>query len=228
MMRTTDGSFRPVSADTVHAAASKATAAHNDAVHSVADGRAPPPGLRQVSASWYRCANDYGVDPSTGAAPRILTLAEIKESRGPIAPLIASARDELDALYKLVRPAGYVLLLTDRTGTVVEHRGEESLADEFKYWGIWLGGVWTERVEGTNGIGTAITEARPISIHTREHFRSRHIGLSCFGAPIYDVDGNLIAILDVSACDPKLSIGTHALAGALTATSARAIEERFF
>jgi hypothetical protein len=31
------------------------------------------------------------------------------------------------------------------------------LADAFKYWGIWLGGVWTEQIEGTNGIGTCIT-----------------------------------------------------------------------
>ena len=37
-----------------------------------------------------------------------------------------------------------------------------------------------------------------------------------------------MAVLDVSAIDPELSERAHALTGALTTKSARAIEERFF
>jgi transcriptional regulator of acetoin/glycerol metabolism len=37
-----------------------------------------------------------------------------------------------------------------------------------------------------------------------------------------------MALLDVSAIDPELSERAHALTGALTIRSARAIEERFF
>src|SRR5207244_1274606 len=61
-----------------------------------------------------------------------------------------------------------------------------------------------------------------------QHFRSRHIDLSCSGAPVFGVDGRLMAVLDVSAIDPGLSERAHALTGALTVRSARAIEERFF
>jgi AraC-like DNA-binding protein len=52
--------------------------------------------------------------------------------------------------------------------------------------------------------------------------------LSCSGAPVFGVDGRLIAVLDVSAIDPELSERAHALTGALTIRSARAIEERYF
>jgi AraC-like DNA-binding protein len=45
---------------------------------------------------------------------------------------------------------------------------------------------------------------------------------------VFGVDGRLIAVLDVSAIDPELSERAHALTGALTVRSARAIEERFF
>src|SRR6266403_425826 len=48
------------------------------------------------------------------------------------------------------------------------------------------------------------------------------------GSPVFGVDGRLIAVLDVSAIDPELSERAHALTGALTVRSARAIEERFF
>src|SRR5262249_547723 len=94
--------------------------------------------------------------------------------------------------------------------------------------GTWLGGVWSEDLEGTNGIGTCIIEERPITVHRGQHFRSRNKDLSCSGAPIFGIDGRLIAVLDVSAIDPGRSERAHALTGALSIEVARAIEERFF
>jgi transcriptional regulator of acetoin/glycerol metabolism len=54
------------------------------------------------------------------------------------------------------------------------------------------------------------------------------MNLSCSGAPIFGVDGRLMALLDVSAIDLHRSERAHAPTGALTENSARAIEERFF
>jgi AraC-like DNA-binding protein len=128
----------------------------------------------------------------------------------------------------VVREAGYTVLFCDTAGVAVEHRGEDTEASQFEYWGTWLGGVWAEEIEGTNGIGTCIAEERPVTVHRSQHFRSRHTNLSCSGAPIFGVDGRLLAVLDVSAIDPGRSERAHALTGALTVNSARAIEERCF
>jgi AraC-like DNA-binding protein len=46
-----------------------------------------------------------------------------------------------------------VTLLCNAAGVAVAHRGNEQLSSEFRHWGIWVGGVWSEAVEGTNGIG---------------------------------------------------------------------------
>jgi AraC-like DNA-binding protein len=197
-------------------------------VYSVAEGATPPPGIQAVSSSWQRSARKYGLDPLDSKAPRILTPAELKHFREPLDKLIFSAQEEIDELYKVVREAGYAVLLCDSSGVAVAHRGEDAQASEFEYWGTWLGGVWSEEVEGTNGIGTCIVEERPVTVHRSQHFRSRHINLSCSGAPVFGVNGRLIAILDVSAIDPELSERAHALTGALTVRSARAVEERFF
>jgi transcriptional regulator of acetoin/glycerol metabolism len=203
-------------------------AGHAEHVYSVAEGATPPLGIQAVSSSWQRSAKKHGLDPLDSKAPRILTAAELKHFREPLDKLISSAREELDELYKVVREAGYAVLLCDSSGVAVAHRGEDALASQFQYWGTWLGGVWSEEVEGTNGIGTCIAEERPVTVHRSQHFRSRHINLSCSGAPVFGVDGRLIAVLDVSAIDPELSERAHALTGALTVRSARAIEERFF
>ena len=118
--------------------------------------------------------------------------------------------------------------MTNEHGVAIDYRGDPAESTRFAYWGIWLGGVWSEETEGTNGIGTSITERRPITIHQSQHFRSRHIGLSCSGAPISDGRGELIGVLDISSFDASLSEQSHALAGALVVESARAIGERYF
>jgi transcriptional regulator of acetoin/glycerol metabolism/AraC-like DNA-binding protein len=203
-------------------------AQHAEDVYSVAQGNPPPIGIEQVSASWRRSATEHGVDPLNSEAPRILLPNELKDFREPLDELIFSAQEEIDRLYRVVREAGYTVLLCDTAGVAVEHRGDDADASRFRYWGTWLGGVWSEAIEGTNGIGTCIAEERPVTVHRSQHFRSRHIDLSCSAAPVFGVDGKLMAVLDVSAIDPQLSERAHALTGALTATAARAIASRLF
>ncbi|MGH1557729.1 GAF domain-containing protein [Caulobacter segnis] len=40
--------------------------------------------------------------------------------------------------------------------------------------------------EGTNGIGTCLTEQRVLTIHRDQHFHTRNIGLSCTVAPLFE------------------------------------------
>jgi AraC-like DNA-binding protein len=201
---------------------------HADHVLAVATGEIAAPDAEQVTDSWRRSAKTYGVDPSSRNQPRILTYAELRDFREPSGKLIEVAQGELDHLYLVVQQTGYVVLLCDSHGIAIDHRGNDGDAERFKHWGLWLGGVWSEDAEGTNGIGTCIVEQRPITIHRGEHFRTRHTDLSCSGAPIFDADGQLTGVLDVSSTDPEVSERSHALALAVTAASAHAIEERLF
>ncbi|HEY3971760.1 MAG TPA: helix-turn-helix domain-containing protein [Candidatus Sulfotelmatobacter sp.] len=186
------------------------------------------PGTEDVADSWRRCLTANHLDPNNSLAPEIITENEIKVSTEPLHNLIFHAQDEIDRLYAIVGPQDYVVLLCNRDGVAIHHRGDESKAEAFKYWGIWLGGVWSEEVEGTNGIGTCIAEQRPEMVHRGQHFRTRHTELSCAGAPIFDPLGRLTAVLDTSSMDPKTSEQSLSLVMAATKVSARGIEERMF
>jgi AraC-like DNA-binding protein len=201
---------------------------HAEYVLSVAQGASAEAAAHETSNSWLRSANLHGVDPADTAAPRMLTTNELRDRRGPLEMLISSANVEFDRLHALVRSSGYALLFCDMTGSVVAHRGDGTEADQFAYWGTWLGGVWSEATEGTNGIGTCIAEERPVTIHRGEHFRSRHMNLSCSGAPVFGIDGEMIAVLDLSAINPTLSERAHGLTGTLATSAAHAVEERYF
>jgi AraC-like DNA-binding protein len=186
------------------------------------------PGVEEVATSWGRCVTAHHLDPEVQSAPHIITEKELRDSRESLRNLILHAQEELDRLYAIVGPQEYVVLLCDRDGIAIHHRGNESLADAFKYWGIWLGGVWSEQIEGTNGIGTCITDQRATAVLRGQHFRTRHSNLSCAGAPIFDPIGRLAAVLDTSSMSPQTTEQSLSLALAATKVSARGIEERIF
>jgi transcriptional regulator of acetoin/glycerol metabolism/AraC-like DNA-binding protein len=181
-----------------------------------------------MALSWRRCTAEHHLDPNIASAPNILTEGELAGRREAFTMIPLLAQEEIDRLYAIVRQLGYVVLLCNTEGIALHHRGNQAMADQFKYWGVWLGGVWSEHVEGTNGIGTCIVEQRPISVHRDQHFRSRHVGLSCAGAPVFDADARLVAVLDCSSITPEVSDRAHALTLAATITAAREIEERLF
>src|SRR6266404_1928587 len=181
-----------------------------------------------VYDSWRRCMAEYHVDPRSRTAPNVITPSELKVASEPLADLIVHAREEIDRLYAIVRQQGYVVLLCNEEGVAIHHRGDEARAEEFKNWGIWLGGVWSEQIKGTNGIGTCLAERRPVLVHCGQHYRSRHAKLTCAGAPIFDAVGKLAGVLDVSAVIFEGTDRTQQLALAATIASARAVEERLF
>src|SRR5258706_2972049 len=186
------------------------------------------PDLEPVRASWQRSAERYHIAQGTQQAPWILTAQELSASRAPVDELIGIAAGENDRLFAAVGKVGYALLFSTAEGVVADVRGDPARIQQFQRWGIWQGGVWAESVEGTNGIGTCIAEKAPVTIHCSQHFRARHATLSCCGAPVFDPNQNLVAVVDVSSYEPQLSEHSHALAFALTVEAARSIEERLF
>lgn len=202
-----------------HGAAGAASAVHE---------QLPDRAFDDVAESWRRSTEDHRVDPASTLAPNVLTAGELRHSREPMERTIRAAQSELDRVYALVRRVGYVVLLCDTNGVAVEYRGSEARSAQFRYWGVWVGGVWSEAIEGTNGIGTCIAEQRPITVHQTQHFRARHGSLSCSAAPVFGVDAQLAAVLDVSSIDSGLSAQSHGLTLPLVVASARALEERLF
>ncbi|HKU14860.1 MAG TPA: sigma-54-dependent Fis family transcriptional regulator [Steroidobacteraceae bacterium] len=181
-----------------------------------------------IGGSWRRCALDYSLDPARHYSPTIVDAAALAERRAQHAELLQVASAEMDWLYEYIAESGYALILTDATGIVLYEKTDATLATTFRSSGLVIGADWSERRQGTNGMGTCIAENRPIIVHREEHFRSSHIGLTCFGSPIRDPSGALVAVLDastLSARDPRSGFG-HTMA--LVNMSARLIEKCLF
>jgi transcriptional regulator of acetoin/glycerol metabolism len=199
---------------------------HAERVLSVLrDGAAPA--LSPIAASWRRCLTQYHLDPENRKPPETLTGAELRLAQERMGPLLAAAQDNLDALFQAVGDAGCCVLLTDADGVPVDRRGAEGDDTVFRRWGLWQGAVWSEAREGTNGIGTCLTEQRVLTVHRDQHFHTRNIGLSCTVAPLFDPAGRVAGALDVSSCRPGLEALTGMVERIVT-DAARRIEAKAF
>jgi transcriptional regulator of acetoin/glycerol metabolism len=181
-----------------------------------------------IAGSWRRCVLDYSIDPGRLYAPSILDNAALTRRREQYADLVRIASAEIDWLYDYIAKSGYALVLTDASGVILYEKTDAALAAAFRKAGLVCGADWSERREGTNGIGTCIAENQSVTVHLDEHFRSCHIGLSCSGAPIHDPAGALVAVLDASTPSAQSTRAGVAHTMALVNLSARLIEKYLF
>lgn len=177
-----------------------------------------------VVASWLRCLNQHGLDPTQKAEAYILPDTALRTHRQQSEELIAIARSGIENLYALVAGQNYVLLLSDRFGVTVEYLGDDAQKAELRRSGLYLGAEWSEARAGTCALGACIETGEPLIIHQSDHFDATHGGLSCTAAPIYDTAGRLAAVLDISLLSSPLPRASQSLALNLVRQAARRIE----
>ena len=181
-----------------------------------------------LAASWRRSGSLHALDPASRAPSRRVGEAEIAKARERMGPMLVAAQASVDRLFLAVGGVGCSVVLADRSGLIVERRGAPSDDGAFNGWGLWTGAIWSEKFEGTNGIGTSIVEQRPVTIDRDQHFYTRNTGLFCTTAPVFDERGELAAALDVSSGRADLAAGFARLISAAVADAARMIEAENF
>lgn len=177
-----------------------------------------------VVDSWRRCVDVHGLDPARPNPAYIVTAAKLREHREQAERLISISRSGLETLFRQVAGQNYVLLLTDQQGVTVDYFGDPAFKAELQDAGLYLGSDWSEQLAGTCGVGSCIETGEAVTIHQNDHFNMLHTPLSCTAAPIFDTNGILSAVLDISLLrspQPKVS---QSLALQLVKASARRIE----
>jgi transcriptional regulator of acetoin/glycerol metabolism len=202
---------------------------HVERVLSAVDDMAVADGEPRIANSWRRCLTHHKLDPARRGPPRTLTQSELKNFAAPLDETIRLATPELDDLFRIVRVAGYCVNFADTNATMLVSRlpGGEA-ATLLREWKIYTGSIFAEAVEGTNGVGTALAERRPILVHRDDHFREQWSRFSCAVAPVFDHDGQLAGALNITSCRADLDRAAHQLALAVTVQAARRIEETLF
>jgi transcriptional regulator of acetoin/glycerol metabolism len=178
-----------------------------------------------VVDSWRRCVNEYGLDPTRKGESYIVPESQLRLHKEKSERVIAVARSGVETLFRQVAGQNYVLLLTDSNGVTVDYFGDKQFESELRQAGLYLGAEWSEERAGTCGVGSCIRTGQALTVHQSDHFDIAHTPLSCTAAPIFDYQGNLQAVLDISLLrspQPKIS---QRLAFHLVTNAVRRIEQ---
>jgi transcriptional regulator of acetoin/glycerol metabolism len=166
-----------------------------------------------VAASWQRSKN-HQIAVDRPRAP-LVAHAELFRYRSKHASLRQAARCALDNSRTFLRDANSIMILTDPTGLIIDTQGDDRVIDAGRTVHLEHGGRWSEADIGTNAIGAAIAESKPVQIHGAEHFCTEVQRWTCAAVPVHDpTDGELLGVVDISG--PASTFNPQSLALAVS------------
>src|ERR1700731_1170297 len=150
-----------------------------------------------VAASWQRSKN-HQITVDRARAP-LVPEAELYRHRSKHALLRHAARSALESSGTFLSDANSMMILTDPSGLIVDTQGDARVIDAGRSVHLEHGGRWSEADIGTNAIGAAMAESKPVQIRGAEHFCSEIQRWTCAAVPIHDpADGELLGVVDIS------------------------------
>jgi hypothetical protein len=160
----------------------------------------------EVATSWYRCREQYHVDPSLSTAPTASEQTESSDVRtleheivfAHLGGAAASIATEVESL-------GGVVTVTDGAARVLTVQGDKETLHRAKDSNMAPWSCWSEWATGTNGMGTALEAPGPVLINGPEHWCEGFHEWVCAGVAVRDpVTRDPVAVLDVSAWHASL------------------------
>jgi transcriptional activator for dhaKLM operon len=173
-----------------------------------------------IAMSWRRCVRKH--NPYTdGALPRISDDA-LQALRVRQFDLIAIARPFMEDIYQCVEQSGYVAVLLDATGCVLDMLGDPRVSDQLTALGLTPGAYWGEEQAGTTAFGLSLLERSAVQVVGAEHLFLRFHALTASAAPIFGAQGHPIGVLGMAGLVRNSDVHTLAIVHA----AARAIESQ--
>lgn len=140
----------------------------------------------------------YGIEKERITPKKILEGSEVSTALRKSKKLMDIAAPFMQMLYNLLQDSGFILLLTDKDGCILNIIGDNSIVEAAKALNMIIGAYMDEGSIGTNAMGTAIKEDSPIQISAKEHFITAYHRWTCSAAPIHDTEGNIIGTLNLT------------------------------
>ncbi|MEX0503913.1 sigma-54-dependent Fis family transcriptional regulator [Alphaproteobacteria bacterium LSUCC0719] len=179
--------------------------------------------LSAISDSWSRC-REFGLRASGKPVEAVLSSEKFRivmEQNESVRHLVLP---ELELLYNQIAGTNFMVAYADGCGVVLDSIQDDDFQAGEGGKAVIPGSVWMESHRGTNALGLAIHSRRPAIVTGRDHFFHKLGDLSCFAAPIFDHESNIVGVID--ATSNAKARNDHTLA--LVKLASRNIENRLF
>ncbi|WHY87795.1 sigma-54-dependent Fis family transcriptional regulator [Neobacillus novalis] len=175
--------------------------------------------IKVIDSSWKRC-HSLGLSPTGPINNLLLTGKDLQTVLKENEYLIKHTTSILEKLYPSIHSSELVTVIVDRNGTIVHKIGKLEIEESLDYMSV--GSNWSEEIKGTNAIGLAIHEKKPIITHAEHHFYVKNHFLTCAASPIYSPTREVIGAVNISARKELF----HPFMISLTSIIAEAVQNR--
>jgi len=152
-----------------------------------------------IDDSWERCRK-YGLDPTSEPSVEKLDLGQVSSLKEEHHFLVETTGKEVLPYYEnILSNSQCMIMLTDSQGQMLNSWGDRRFLNKQQKASLEPGTLWGERVNGTNAIGTAMELGRAVQVQKDEHFLKSNRFMVGSAAPIFNVNHDLLGVLDVSS-----------------------------
>ena len=154
----------------------------------------------EVATSWYRCREQYHVDPSLSMAPPASAQDEPSAEHTLEHEIVfAQLGGAAASIANEVESVGGVVTVTDGAGRILTVQGDRETLRRARDSNMAPWSCWSEWATGTNEMGTALEAPGPVLITGPEHWCTGFHEWVCAGVAVRDaVTREPLAVLDVS------------------------------
>jgi hypothetical protein len=162
----------------------------------------------EVATSWYRCREQYHVDPSLSKAPPASAQEESSAEHTLEHEIVfAQLGGAATSIASEVESLGGVVTVTDGAGRILSVQGDKGTLSRARDSNMAPWSCWSEWATGTNGMGTALEAPGPVLISGPEHWCTGFHEWICAGVAVRDaVTRDPVAVLDVSTWRANLPL----------------------
>jgi PAS domain S-box-containing protein len=162
----------------------------------------------------------YGIKKTQKKSNKVLDEKEFINLIQKKQELIYVANPFINQLYDFVKASNFIVILNDEEGCILNIIGNDYMLQKAFETALVPGAYMGEKYIGTNGMGTALYEGKPLQVSGNEHYIEVFHNWTCSGAPIRDHEGKITGCLDLTG-DKEL-VNSHTLG--MVAAAANAIE----
>jgi transcriptional regulator of acetoin/glycerol metabolism len=156
------------------------------------------PGIREdVYRSWLR-SKELGIDPYMEKLPEVLKELSLVRELERKKELLTVATPVMEDIYSVIKGSSSGVWLSNEKGVIIKALADPDIFEICVQRNFSVGYDWSEEAVGNNSIGTAIYLKQPVQFAHAEHYRKiSHIGY-CSAAPIFNPNGDMLGVLDVT------------------------------
>lgn len=142
----------------------------------------------------------------------VLSSAALELKREQNHMLCMQAMPVMETLHEQIANTHSMIVLTDAQGLILHSIGDDDFLPRAAKVALFAGANWAEDQQGTNAIGTALAELRPMVVHGDQHYLAANHFMTCSSVPILDPHGDVAGVLDVTGDHRSYHQHTMALA----------------